>query len=470
MEVFDLTQDPPVSLGQIGFSTKTESVCITLDSRFAVAVDGSLATEVQSIDIAAVVTVTTLSMGTINGCVISDRTLPLGYFTVVVTDYNANVFRILHLDATTGVLTDPGISVANPSGGLLGAIAISPRGRGLAIATNRDSDDVTVLGIDGSGTLTVVGTIPTGDFPSALAIAPNGETAWIVNHGDFATTDNIAKLAIDPSDVVTDTGVRISIPGGPPDSFFGASGIAVMADSTRALVSDHSNDLVQELDLLNGVFTGVTIAVGDGPAQIGLPLPTQTAPAAPTGLTASGAPGTQVSLAWTDASGNETAFEIERDEGGGFALLSTAGAGIETFQDATVTVNRTYSYRVRAVNEAGASDYSNIATVTVFAGKLVVLPVRMTFFRTSIGDFQTQTVIVQNVGQGTLTGSVAGSLSAPFSLVGGDGALSLAPGETRTVTIGFQPSARGTFRSFLTITSSDPARSTTRVQLQGIVR
>ncbi|MBI4638975.1 MAG: hypothetical protein HY727_21770 [Candidatus Rokubacteria bacterium] len=192
-------------------------------------------------------------------------------------------------------------------------------------------------------------------------------------------------------------------------------------------------------------------------------------PLTPTNLTAALGAGASVSLAWTDASNNETGFEIERDSGGGFTPLTTVGAGVATFQDTGLVADNTYSYRVRAVNASGASAFSNTATITVLVGKLLVLPARVTFFRPTIPSTPTETVTLQNVGRATLTGSV-GTLPAPFSVTGGAGVFSLAPGATLTVTIQFSASTRGTARSALSVTSTDPARPSARVPVSAIVR
>jgi hypothetical protein len=94
-----------------------------------------------------------------------------------------------------------------------------------------------------------------------------------------------------------------------------------------------------------------------------------TVPAAPTGLAAAVMSATQVRLTWTDNATNETGFVIERSlNGAAFATLTTLGAhggtGTMTYNDNTVTVGNTYVYRVKAVNGAVSSLYSNTATVT----------------------------------------------------------------------------------------------------------
>ena len=98
-----------------------------------------------------------------------------------------------------------------------------------------------------------------------------------------------------------------------------------------------------------------------GPLSVAtLPYP----PAAPTGLGASAASQTQINLSWTDASDNESGFRIERDSGGGFAEIATVGAGVTAYPDTGLTANTPHSYRVRATNAGGDSDYSNTANAT----------------------------------------------------------------------------------------------------------
>jgi len=99
---------------------------------------------------------------------------------------------------------------------------------------------------------------------------------------------------------------------------------------------------------------------------------TTTVPAAPV-LAASGAPGSQIALSWTDATppsspmtvgntGNEIGFRIERAvDGGAFSLLHTAMANSTGYADDTTEVGHTYEYRVAAWSTAGEV-ISNVAT------------------------------------------------------------------------------------------------------------
>lgn len=94
-----------------------------------------------------------------------------------------------------------------------------------------------------------------------------------------------------------------------------------------------------------------------------------TAPIAPTTLTATATSTTQINLNWTDASNNETGFQIERSltTGTGFGLIATTAANATNFSNTGLTANTQYFYRVRAINGAGNSTYTAEATVRTSA-------------------------------------------------------------------------------------------------------
>jgi hypothetical protein len=91
-------------------------------------------------------------------------------------------------------------------------------------------------------------------------------------------------------------------------------------------------------------------------------------PAAPTGLSATAVSSSEIDLSWTDNSDNETEFKIERstDAGLTFTEIATVSANVTAYADTGLTPLTAYSYRVRASNLVGDSDYSNTAnTVTL---------------------------------------------------------------------------------------------------------
>ena len=100
-------------------------------------------------------------------------------------------------------------------------------------------------------------------------------------------------------------------------------------------------------------------------------------PAAPTNLTATTDPAygfSTINLSWTRQAAqpggyNESGFEVQRSNNGGgsWTTVVTTGAGVTTFTDNSLTASTTYTYRVRAVNSAGASAYTASATVSTNA-------------------------------------------------------------------------------------------------------
>ncbi len=91
---------------------------------------------------------------------------------------------------------------------------------------------------------------------------------------------------------------------------------------------------------------------------------TTTAPAAPSDLLASADSGSFVSLSWKDNSFDESAFKVERKVGtGSFVQIGTANTDSPWFFDNNLISGITYTYRVRASNVFGDSEYSNESSV-----------------------------------------------------------------------------------------------------------
>jgi fibronectin type 3 domain-containing protein len=90
-------------------------------------------------------------------------------------------------------------------------------------------------------------------------------------------------------------------------------------------------------------------------------------PKATTNLRATSVSTSQVNLAWTDNSTDETGFEIYRKAGAGsWTLLTTTAANVKNYGDITATGNastKTYSYYVKACNASLCSPSTNTAVV-----------------------------------------------------------------------------------------------------------
>jgi transcriptional regulator CtsR len=84
-------------------------------------------------------------------------------------------------------------------------------------------------------------------------------------------------------------------------------------------------------------------------------------PRAPSGLTITSLLTNRISLSWTDNSGDESGFKIQRKTGvsGTYADFGTTFANATSYNDATVVDGTVYYYRVSATNVAGDSTFSN---------------------------------------------------------------------------------------------------------------
>jgi murein tripeptide amidase MpaA len=99
-----------------------------------------------------------------------------------------------------------------------------------------------------------------------------------------------------------------------------------------------------------------------------------TPPAAPANLAVTAASSSQINLSWTDSDSAEQGFKIERCTGAecsDFAQIATVGANVASYANTGLSAATSYSYRVRAYNAAGDSDYSNTATVVTAAAPAI---------------------------------------------------------------------------------------------------
>ena len=76
-----------------------------------------------------------------------------------------------------------------------------------------------------------------------------------------------------------------------------------------------------------------------------------------------------ISVVWQDKSTNETSFSLQvAVDGGAYTALQTIEAGIEIFEDLSVTPGQQYIYRLCAQNSAGCSEFTYSNKVIPIAG------------------------------------------------------------------------------------------------------
>jgi hypothetical protein len=105
-----------------------------------------------------------------------------------------------------------------------------------------------------------------------------------------------------------------------------------------------------------------------GDVRAGLVRPAN--PRAPLNLLATPASQSQIDLVWTDTSDNETGFQVRRSTGNPFeqpVIVAELPANTTSWSDTGLPPNTGPGYRVRAVNAAGASLWSNGASATTLA-------------------------------------------------------------------------------------------------------
>jgi uncharacterized protein (TIGR03437 family) len=108
--------------------------------------------------------------------------------------------------------------------------------------------------------------------------------------------------------------------------------------------------------------------------------------AAPTDFRATAMSPTQINLSWSASGAPATSFVIERrqESVAAFAFFATASPGsVRAFQDSTAQPDTKYRYRIRALDSAGGSPFSEEATATTPALVLTAPVLRATAISTS---------------------------------------------------------------------------------------
>jgi hypothetical protein len=110
------------------------------------------------------------------------------------------------------------------------------------------------------------------------------------------------------------------------------------------------------------------------------------APSAPSGLSATPISSSQIDLAWTDNSGNELGFKVERSTagaGGPWTQIATTSANATSYSNTGLSLVTSYWYRVRAYNAVGNSAYTAVATTKTLAEVPVVTTGTYNLFATT---------------------------------------------------------------------------------------
>jgi hypothetical protein len=124
---------------------------------------------------------------------------------------------------------------------------------------------------------------------------------------------------------------------------------------------------------------------GAGYSAYSNPSSATTSLPAPSTLSTTAISISQIKLNWTDNSATESGFKIERSTGGGYSEIATVGANVREYVDSPLAQGTTYTYRVRAYNGAGYSEYSNPSSATTPSCSYAISP-SINYFESSGGS------------------------------------------------------------------------------------
>jgi hypothetical protein len=189
-----------------------------------------------------------------------------------------------------------------------------------------------------------------------------------------------------------------------------------------------------------------------------------TPPAAVTDLTVQAVGVSSVTLRWSapgddGATGQATTYDLRDLPGGSSAFVWTSASPVpglpapgiagtvQTFTVSGLSASATYSFALKTADEmANWSALSNVVSAETGGAttSCLVAPTSLEFGLVVVGSTADRTFTITNTGTLVLSGTVMGAV-APFSLISGGGAYTLAAGESRTVTVHYAPTASGSY-------------------------
>lgn len=143
-----------------------------------------------------------------------------------------------------------------------------------------------------------------------------------------------------------------------------AGGLQILEDSTGATTTETISFIVAA----GTYWLGVSAYEGGSAYTLTGTWPSNTAPAAPTNLTATATSSTVIRLNWTDNSSNETEFRVEQKVGASFQDIGAASANSTQINVTGFSAGSTGTFRIRARGAGGDSAYSNEASATTPGG------------------------------------------------------------------------------------------------------
>jgi 6-phosphogluconolactonase (cycloisomerase 2 family) len=205
----------------------------------------------------------------LSGCSSSTSPTSAGTGALFVSTQGDSLVSTYTIDLSTGVLTSLGTGVA--TGNMPSAMLLAPPGNTLFIA-NSASDNISVYAVNSNGSLTAASsTSPTGMTPLAMATDSAGHFLFVANQGlqvDPAS-GTISVFSIQNGSLTEVAGSRFRVADVSASSGPGPAAIAVTPDGKFLYVANQFDGTVTgfSVDTTSGALTrGSTISVGTAPS------------------------------------------------------------------------------------------------------------------------------------------------------------------------------------------------------------
>lgn len=245
--------------------------------------------------------------------------------------------------SNTETITAVGIG---PSG-----VALSPDGAYLYVALCSTKGAVAIIRTSDN---TVVDTLPAGDSPWGVAVGSDGDFVYVTNSlSDTVTViDGLTRSVYDTYSV-----------GDKP------MGVACPKNGDFAYVVNQDGNSISKIDINAGTVEEIGAEEIKGGVGLGAFIG-GTPPSAPSELEAETSGHSSIDLTWTDNASDESGFKIERRPDGEdrYTQVDKVSEDTTSYTDTGLDSDTTYTYRVRAYNEAADSDYSGTAEATTDEG------------------------------------------------------------------------------------------------------
>ena len=129
-----------------------------------------------------------------------------------------------------------------------------------------------------------------------------------------------------------------------------------------AQASNSSNSAENARSMRNSASTVAAFRSTDGGGGGTVP-PAPSVPTAPSNTSAGAVSDQRIDVSWSDNSGDESGFRIERSPNGvNWSEIAQVGTDVRSYANTGLPSGTWYYYRVRAWNSVGTSGYSNVAS------------------------------------------------------------------------------------------------------------